>query len=276
MRIGIMQGRLVPPTGGKIQCFPRERWAEEFALASAAKLEAIEWIYDLHGADVNPIASDHGIALMEALATEHSVAVRSVCADYFMDKPLVRAARARLQERLETLFWLMRRCALLKIGHVVLPFVDASRIGTNDEFDHVVKVLGQALPIAEETGVELHLETSLPPNRLGDLLERLRHPMLKANYDSGNSASLGFHPRDEFAAYGELIGSVHIKDRVHGGGTVPLGSGDADFAALFNCLEEVRYAGDFVLQVARATDGDEVHWATRNREYVLEYLARMR
>jgi hexulose-6-phosphate isomerase len=85
-----------------------------------------------------------------------------------------------------------------------------------------------------------------------------------ANYDSGNSASLGYAPRAEFAAYGHRIGSVHIKDRVRGGGTVALGTGDADFQALFESLESVGYARDFILQVAREEPGDEVAWASRN------------
>jgi sugar phosphate isomerase/epimerase len=37
---------------------------------------------------------------------------------------------------------------------------------------------------------------------------------------------------EEFAAYGERVGSFHIKDRVRGGKTVPLGQGDTDFASL--------------------------------------------
>ena len=32
--IGIMQGRMIPPTDNRIQCFPRERWADEFELAA--------------------------------------------------------------------------------------------------------------------------------------------------------------------------------------------------------------------------------------------------
>ena len=51
--------------------------------------------------------------------------------------------------------------------------------------------------------MELHLETSLNPQRFAELLAKVPHPMLKVNYDSGNSSSLGYHPRDEFAAYGE-------------------------------------------------------------------------
>src|SRR5207247_2054984 len=68
MAIAIMQGRLLPSSDGRIQCFPRERWRDEFALAWAAGLTAIEWIYDLQGADVNPIASDDGLSLMKALS----------------------------------------------------------------------------------------------------------------------------------------------------------------------------------------------------------------
>jgi hexulose-6-phosphate isomerase len=92
--------------------------------------------------------------------------------------------------------------------------------------------------------------------------------MLKANYDSGNSASLGYRPADEFAAYGQQIGSIHIKDRVRGGGTVPLGTGSADFDCLFECIRKVGYAGDYILQVAREVPGNEVIWAAQNRQFV--------
>lgn len=274
MVIAIMQGRLVPPSDGRFQCFPRERWAEEFALAAAAGLAAIEWIYDEHGVDVNPIAVDAGVARIKAMSSDHVVEVRSLCADYFMDKPLLRASEREIQERTETLAWLLGRCAMLGVSRVVLPFVDASRIASGAELDDVVVILGRLLPRLEETGVELHLETSLAPDRFADLLARLPHPMVKVNYDSGNSSSLGFHPNDEFAAYGARVGSVHIKDRMRGGATVPLESGDTDFDALFSSLERIGYDGDFVLQVARGPVGDEVAWARRNRDFVLEHRSR--
>jgi L-ribulose-5-phosphate 3-epimerase len=76
MVIAIMQGRLVPPTDGRIQCFPRERWQDEFALASAAGLDAIEWIYDLYGADVNPIATNDGLTMIESLSAASQVQIR--------------------------------------------------------------------------------------------------------------------------------------------------------------------------------------------------------
>jgi hexulose-6-phosphate isomerase len=273
MTVAIMQGRLVPPLDGRIQCFPRERWRDEFALAAAADLDAIEWIFDVVGLDVNPVVTDSGLEEMAALSAETGVGVRSVCADYFMDRPLLRADDQAIEDRVETLSWLLRRCALLGAGRVILPFVDASRIGSDAELGSIASILGRVLSVVDETGVEVHLETSLAPEPFAALLARLPHPSVKVNYDSGNSASLGYRPRDEFAAYGSRVGSVHIKDRLRGGGTVPLGSGDTDFEALFSCLDDVAYHGDFVLQVARGADGDEVNWARHNRAFLVALQA---
>jgi L-ribulose-5-phosphate 3-epimerase len=272
-RIGIMQGRLVPPLEGRFQCFPRMNWADEFGYAAQAGIDTIEWIYDQFGADVNPIATDDGINSILELSALHGVGVVSVCADYFMDWPLVRTSNAELEERFGTLVWLMERCKRLAIERIVIPFVDASRIDTDLDFEQVVATLGRAARRAEELGVELHLEASLGPDRFAELLARVPSGHVKVNYDIGNSASLAYDPREEFAAYGDRVGSIHLKDRVKGGGTVPLGTGDADLPAVFESMRAVGYAGDVVLQVARGIPGDEVSWTRRNRELLLGYLA---
>ena len=275
--IGIMQGRLVPPTDNRIQCFPRERWADEFELAAQAGLDCIEWIYDLYGADVNPLATDSGLEKLRDLSVQHKVKILSICADYFMDKPLVRASQAELEDRLNTFHWLLERGRLIGINRMVIPFVDASRIDTQDEFDGVVMLLQRVL---EQTRKSRDRDSSGnipgpgPVCRTSDpdCLTRC----LKVNYDSGNSSSLGYAPREEFAAYGERVGSVHIKDRLLGASTVPLGTGDADFPALAEGLRKVAYKGDFILQVARGTSGDEVAWARQNRAFVLKHFCQDR
>jgi hexulose-6-phosphate isomerase len=270
-KIGIMQGRLVPPTEGRIQCFPRLNWADEFGLGASAGIDCIEWIYDLYGADVNPIASDAGVAKMKDLVHKTGVQVLSICADYFMERPLVRASAGETAERLAIFDWLLGRGQMLGINRVVVPFVDASRIDTDAEFEGVIGTLRCILPMAERTGIEIHLETSLEPGRFAALLERLPQPLLKANYDSGNSSSLGYHPAEEFAAYGKRVGSVHIKDRLLGGSTVPPGKGSADFPALVQSLQSSEYRGDYILQVARGEPGDEVAWIRQNRAFVVEH-----
>ena len=263
-KLGIMEGRLVPPEDGRFQCFPRDQWESEFAHAAQVPLDYIEWVYDLYGHDVNPLGSAAGVERLKHLAKSTGVCIRSVCADYFMDKPLVRCSPQELEERLQELERILRNARPLGVNRVVIPFVDASAIRSIEDVAAVQDVLKAAMPFAEETGIELHLETSLGPIEFAKLLDGVPHPRLKVNYDSGNSSSLGYPPADEFAAYGERIGSVHIKDRLLNGGTVPLGTGSADFPLLFSCLEKIAYKGDFTLQVARGVPGDEVEWTRQN------------
>jgi L-ribulose-5-phosphate 3-epimerase len=61
-------------------------------------------------------------------------------------------------------------------------------------------------------------------------------------------------------------------DRIRGKGTVPLGTGDADFKVLSDCLKGIGFKSDFILEAARGTVGDEVAWAKRNREFILTHL----
>jgi L-ribulose-5-phosphate 3-epimerase len=270
--LGIMQGRLVPPVEGRIQAFPRENWAAEFSNAAAAGLESIEWIYDSCGLGANPVETDLGIQRVQELCQEHGIAVRSLCADYFMDFPFVRATAAARAQRIAHLEWLLVRARQIGVTRLVLPFVDQSAILDDADRSAVVEAVNGALGCAQECGIELHLETALGPAAFAALLERLPHSLVKVNYDSGNSSSLGYRPAEEFAAYGERVGSVHIKDRLKGGTTVPLGQGSAAFEELFEQLQRVAYHGDFILQVARGVPGDEVAWARSNAAFVKRYL----
>jgi L-ribulose-5-phosphate 3-epimerase len=270
-KLGIMEGRLVPPEDGRFQCFPRNQWESEFAHAAKVPFNYIEWVYDLYGHDVNPLGNPAGIERLKNFIESTEVCIRAVCADYFMDKPLLRCGEQELEERLQELARIFRNASAVGVNRVVIPFVDASAIRSNDDLAAVRHALKAAMPFAEETGIEIHLETSLRPAEFAKLLDSIPHPKLRVNYDSGNSASLGYLPANEFAAYGDRIGSVHIKDRVLNGGTVPLGTGNTDFTALFSCLEKIDYRGDFTLQVARGTPGDEVAWAKQNLAFVRGY-----
>jgi len=267
--IGIMQGRLLPKIDGRIQCFPAEQWRDEFALAEKAGLQLIEWIYEVYGEEKNPLATDEGIAELRELTARHGIAVRSLCADYFMDRPLL----ANPEESGKKLGWLLGRCHLTGIRRIILPFVDASRLGDYRAEDALIDLLSPFTSEAERLGIELHLETDLTPLRFANLIERLPGTVFKVNYDSGNSASHGYNVTEEFKAYGFRIGSLHIKDRVRGGSTVPLGTGNTDFKALRAALDAVEYDDDVILQVARGENGDEVALAANNRLFVESLLS---
>jgi hexulose-6-phosphate isomerase len=59
---------------------------------------------------------------------------------------------------------------------------------------------------------------------------------------------------------------IHIKDRLLGGGTVSLGSGDTDFPTVFQEMAAMDYSGILILQTAR--DKNEIALARNNMEFV--------
>ena len=88
----------------------------------------------------------------------------------------------------------------------------------------------------------------------------------------GNSAFLGYRPGEEIRAYGSRIVNVHVKDRIQGGSTVPLGEGDADLSGVIKALRSCGYAGNLILQTARAADGDHAGALCRYRDMVADWL----
>jgi hexulose-6-phosphate isomerase len=276
VRIAIMQGRLtLPPPGAPIQFFPVDGWRAELSAAREAGLDAVEWIYELPGRSENPLAHDAGAVEVRRLAAEAGVAVASVCADYFMAERLIAPGGAVRPDAVEHLLGLLPRAAAAGAAHIVLPFVDDSSLGGDAEVDAVAALLAQVAPAADAAGVELHLETDLPPARFAGLLAAAPR-CVRATYDIGNSSALGYDPDEELDAIGRWIGSVHVKDRVRGGGSVGLGAGDADLPLVFRRLVGLGFDGLFVLQLARGEPGGEVELARRNREAVEGLLAGVR
>lgn len=277
-----MQGRLSPPEDGRFQSFPRAGWRQEFARARQAGFSYIEWIHDAYGEGRapggrrwNPIFSEEGLAEMEALKAEHGIATPALCGDWFMDVPLIRCTPVERERREKHLHDLIPLAKRIGAHRIVLPFVDNSKINGEYEKQTVVAVLQRALPVAEKYGVELHLEADFGPEEFADFLSRIPHPMLKVNWDSGNSSGLGYVASEEFAAYGDRVGSVHIKDRYKkpegGVETRPLGTGSADFHDVFTALDRIGYSGGFTLQVARGEPGDEVEFLRGQLEFVKRY-----
>jgi L-ribulose-5-phosphate 3-epimerase len=272
---GIMQGRLNPPEDGRFQSFPRQGWRNEFSRAREAGLDYIEWIHDKYGYNANPIFTSEGRLELAALKQKYQIATPALCGDWFMDFPFLRCSASERQEREQHLHQLLPIAAAIGAKRLVVPVVDNARMQTEADKAIIVEVLRNALPVAERTGVELHIEADLNPDDFSSFLRRLPHPMLKVNWDSGNSSGLGFVAREEFAAYGDRIGSIHIKDRLRkpAGGVEsrPLGQGSADFEDVFACLRKIGYNGGVTLQVARSAENDEVAFIKEQLAFVLRY-----
>jgi len=247
-RIGIMNGRLSKQIDGKIQTFPIDTWRDEFEKATKCGFELIEWIFDTQK---NPIMDKEEIREMEFLSNEFGVKINAVCADYFMEKKLFNVSNVEMSENINMLKDLVNICQKLEIKILEIPLVDSSSLKSEQDKVQLIENLEKILPIAEKNDVKLTLETDLAPDLFKKLLGRFNHPNINANYDTGNSASLGYNIQEELKTFGSWISNIHIKDRKFHGNTVPLGSGNVNFDLFFSELKKINYTGDFIIQGAR-------------------------
>ena len=250
-----MQGRLLPKYQGRYQAHPVGYWQDEFPLAAEVGLDCIEFILDYNQAEENPLLTHSGRQQISKLSQSTGVQVYSVCADYFMEAPLHEDDPDKAQASLNAMRRLLEAAADLEIRDIVVPCVDHSSIQDKADRFRFQQQLAEIVPHAEKLGVNLSLETDLGPDDFKALLAQLNSPKVTVNYDIGNSASLGYDAEEELGAYGPRISDIHIKDRTLGGGSVKLGTGNADLPNFFALLSNLTYEGPFIMQAYRDDEG---------------------
>jgi hexulose-6-phosphate isomerase len=267
--IGIMQGRLSPRIDGKIQAYPANTWQKEFEIAQEIGYAAIEWIVE-KPVETNSLMSDSGKAEIKKVIVSTGVRIDYVCADIFMQQPLVRMTEEIKSQNKEYLLEILKNAKEVGAVGVEIPFVDNSSIKNEKEKQEFIDVMQDAFKLATELDIKISLETDLSPIAFRELLEQIGLDFVQANYDIGNSASLGFDPKEELDAYGQRILNVHVKDRKLGGTTVPLGTGNANINYVLQKLQEIGYRGGLTMQAARGEN--DVETAKEQLKYVKSML----
>ena len=248
-KIGIMQGRLVEKFKNKIQSFPMNNWKKEFELANDCDLKIIEWIFDEN--TPNPIMTSNGIQEIKQLMRKNDIEINTICGDYFMIKKLFNESEIELEKNIETLKKLIIQANKLEISMIEIPLVDSSSLKNSKNEEQVRNSLEQVMLIAEQNNVTIVLETDLNPQNFDEFLTKFEYKNIMANYDSGNSASLGYNVKEELIILKKWIKNVHVKDRIFNGGTVQFGTGDTKFDEFFSMLSKINYSGDLIIQGAR-------------------------
>ncbi len=267
-----MQGRLSPLVGDRIQAFPARHWRREFPRAAALGLCRMEWTLDHDGLRENPLLTLGGQAEIDRLADRHGLSVTSVTGDFVMQAPFFKVDGMARQARLDDLARVVEACLTMDVACLVVPLVDDGSPAGPGEQDLVVEALTRLMAQWRDEPFRLLFESDLPPDRLRGFMRRFPDRGFGINLDIGNSAALGYAPAHEVAALGPFIHNVHVKDRLRGGTTVPLGHGAADFPAVFAALRRNGYDGAFILQTARAADGDHAGAIARYRDQVRAWL----
>ncbi len=273
-RIGFMQGRLSPLADGRIQAFPWGGWQEEIRCAARLGFRLMEWTIDQERLHENPLLTASGRAEIAHICRRHGVSIPSLTGDCFMQAPFWKAHGDERQSLQRDVLAVADACAAMDISIIVMPLVDNGRLETPAQEDVLVGFLLDHAAFLAEHRLRVAFESDLAPEALARFIGRLDPMTFGINYDIGNSAALGFDSIRETSAYGPRILNVHIKDRMLGGTTVPLGRGHAEFDKAFAALHDVGYRGHYILQTARATDDDHASVLCRYRDMTEEWLRR--
>ncbi len=253
-----MQGRLMPKYQGKYQAHPIGYWEDEFEIASSLGIDLIEFILDYNDYEENPLMSASGCKKIEEITHQSGVKVKTICADFFMDAPLHSTDFNVATLSAAVLRGLIANSQTIGVTDIVLPLVDQSSVEDLESQHRFVNAIEPFLSSLELYDINLNLETDLDPTAFKNLLGQINSDRVTVNYDTGNSAGLGYDPEQEFAAYGDRITDIHIKDRVKDGFSVCLGEGAADFTKIFKCVQNYGYSGPFILQAFRDDEGLQI------------------
>ena len=266
-----MQGRLSPLTNGKIQSFPWETWEQEIELAVSIGIHIMEWTLDQDRLYENPLMTSSGQKKILQLCKKYKFLIPSLTGDCFMQAPFWKAKNKNKQKQLKNDFIsILIACECSGIKHMVVPLVDEGSLENIYQEDLLVEFFNKYENKIASTNIKISFESDYEPIELKRFISRLKFENFGVNYDTGNSASLGLDPVEEFHAIGNRIFNVHIKDRIFGGTTVPLGEGDVNFCVVFKLLKAIDYKANYILQTARATDDSHAQVLMSYKSYVEE------
>ena len=242
LSIGFMQGRLSPMVDGKIQSFPWNNWEKEFEIANKNNFRIMEWTLDQHNLNKNPLMTKNGQKKIKILSNKYGISICSLTGDCFMQAPFYKVYGKDQYKLLKNLKSVITACGFMGIKFIIFPLVDNGSLQSKEQEKKLKYGLSFVESLLEKNKVKIVFESDFPPNRLYDFISDFPPEHYGINYDIGNSASLGYNQNYELDILSPWLGSVHVKDRVLGGGTVALGTGNADFPT---CFRKIKKAGFF-------------------------------
>ena len=272
-KVGFMQGRLSPILDNKIQAFPFDHWEQEFSIAKELGIKCMEWTLDYPNLRINPLLLNNKKEKILSLSFENEIALPSVTLDCCMQRPFWKEQNKLYFQDLVNDFELIIQSAK-KIGAkiLVIPLVDNGAITNISQFKLLKNTIQSLYEKLEICNMRIAFESDYPPSTLLEFIEEFDKEFVGINYDTGNSASLGYDVNEEFKKYGNRIINIHIKDRILNGTTVRLGHGDTNFTDVFKQLSQIDFNGNYILQTARSKEGKHFEELENNLLFLNSYF----
>ena len=254
----LVQGRALNQNDDLLQSFP-SNWIEEFPLIEKLGFDGIEWIYDKKSEYNNPILNLDQHENIKMISKKYNVSLENIVFDWFIIHPLIKNNDITLSTKIEKLIDLLDTSEKIGFQRVIFPLLEGNSIHDSNEMELFLKIFSDnILPTLNLKKLEIHFETSMSPNDEFYFISKLDNSQTKICFDMGNSASLGFDCSEVLDKISPFLGSVHIKDRLINGPTVPLGEGSVDFSKVFKILNEIKFSGPISFQAYRNKNSNNI------------------
>ena len=271
-KLGVMQGRIVNQERMKIQSFPWNNWEKEFKILNQNKFNLLEWTVDNEKFFKNPINSKKGRRKINKLKKNYKIKINSLTTDFFMEKPFFKEkVKKNMSICFKKLKTILMNANKIKIKFIIVPLVDNSSLKKN-KIDFFIKKISRIKNILRINKQMVLFESDFAPKVLLKFIKRFDTRFFGINYDTGNSASLGYKFENEII-YFKFVKNIHLKDRLYNGETKRLGEGDFNFKKFISFIIRNKYKGNFIFQTARSKYNKHLEEIIINKNYIIRLIS---
>jgi len=272
----LVQGRALPQSDESLQSFPFN-WSDEFPLIQQLGFDGIEWIYDKKSEFTNPILDSEESQKIKSISKKFNISLENIVFDWFITHSLFRKDEISLKNKIKKLVDLIEKSQNIGFKQIIFPLLEENAINNSNDMDIFLKIFSDdILSVLNLNKIEIHFETSLPPISELEFISKLDHNQTKICFDMGNSASMGYDPADVLNSIAPYLGTVHIKDRLLDGDSVPLGEGAVDFSKVFSILNEINFSGYFSFQAYRDKNSNNTELLSLYQKFIYKIMKQNR
>ena len=253
MRLGIVHSTL-----------PAEDIAEAFSQAARLSAGGIEIDYPSTGMAGALKSPQHPEQLKRAVG-ESGVAVASLCLTFLRSEPALIGRPETIERNVELVICALGCAAEAGANMVVLPFFGKNTIEIEDELTRATGALLDLVEHAEEAGVVLAVESTLPFHQQQYLLAQLGNTgdvKVCCNTAVATARKLdaptGLRKLGADALAMVRFGDVTIVDGAIPDYAVQFGTGNVDFGAIVQALRAIGYDGWGIVQPPEVHDAPSI------------------
>lgn len=245
-RFGIMQGRLILPHNGELQCFPDKCWRDEFLLADSLGLDFIELMIDEEFNPLNPLWEKESLFKVKDISNVTQRKIYSICNNYIITHSIL--DNIPVIEKVKNL---IIDNSILNFRILVLPFYGKSEM-RNDNIKLFKNVVTELCLLCQKYNILLCIEANVEAKTLLSFIEDINLHNLGVVYDIGNRIIFnGISIEKELKILDKRIFHIHIKDKNNLNENVFLGTGLVNFRIFFKLLNQLNYQGKYVFESVR-------------------------